>query len=171
MIVETALAMRVVACVLILLAARAGADPLGVSRRLEAVQLGWVLSIEAGKLYDYGLGVSGLVRYVKYYGSRYSGTYARRIDDDRIDIFVGPRVYVEAVPDRLLLALGAGILVSLGEVIEDAPQGQPFFEAYAGVSILRSGNTELEAGVLGGLALDESVRWFGLAVGVRRRAW
>src|SRR5689334_7733106 len=99
-----------VACVLVLsaLSAHADTDPRSASRRLEAVQLGWVhelvdeeagdatmLSIEAGRFYHPGVGVAGLLR---------SGIY----DNDRIDILVGPRIYVEVVPDRLLFALGAG---------------------------------------------------------------
>jgi hypothetical protein len=166
-----------VAGVLVVSATIANADPPAASRRLESVQLGWVhelsdeevgdagmLSIEAGKLYAPGLGVAGLLRYGKYaYGDDY--------DNDRHDILVGPRIYVEPVPDRLLLALGAGVLISLGEVIDHPPQGQPFVEAYAGVLVLRMEQTELEVGLLGGLALDEELRWLGVSFGLRRRAW
>jgi hypothetical protein len=162
-----------VACVLVLSApsSGAGADPPGASRRLEAVQLGLVhelayegagnapmLSIEAGKLYAPGVGVAALLR---------SGAY----ENGRIDILVGPRIYYAAVPDQLLLALGAGVLLSLGDVVYYGPQGQPFVEAYVGVLGLRSRCNDLEVGVFGGFALDQDLRWIGLAVGMRRRAW
>ena len=172
--------MRLV-CVAMMLAAAsdAAADPPRRSRRLEALQLGWMhvldeeradaamLSIETGTVYDPGVGVAGLLRAGIFHGSRYSNTYARDLDEDRIDIFVGPRAYVEAVPERVLLGLGAGVLISMGEVIEDAPQGQPFVEAYAGLRVVGSAHRELEVGALGGLALDEDRYWLGLSIGMR----
>ena len=174
-----------VACIVVLSARSPGADadPRGASRRLEAVQLGWVhslvdekdgnaatLSIEAGRLFAPGVGVTGLLRSGIYHRLRSESRY-ESVEEKRTDILVGPRIYVEAVPDRLLVALGAGVLISFGEDVDKSPQGQPFVEAYAGVLVLRSEHNELEVGVLGGLALDEELGWLGLAVGVRRREW
>lgn len=179
-VIETVRAMRgaCAAAVLMLSAQLASADPPGASRRLEAVHLGWLhplaeekagnsamLTIEAGKRFASHLGVAGVVRYAKYaYGKSES-------DHDRHDIVVGPRIYVEPVPDRLLLGLGAGVLISFGDPIDGGPQGQPVVEAYAGVLLVRLGSDDLEIGVLGGLAVEEDLGWLGVSFGLRRRTW
>lgn len=161
------------ACVMMMAVLQASAAP----RRLEAVQLGWMhelsnektgeaatISIETGRLYTPGLGLTGLLRYQKY-------DYRVGDHNDRHDLLVGPRFYVQAVPDRVLLAFGAGLLLSMGSGIEGSPQGQPFVEAYAGLLALRLDKDDLEIGVGGGLALDEELGWVGVALGLRRRSW
>jgi len=170
----------IAACLLCGLASLARAEPPAAGRRLDAVQVGWVhekvdreagdaamFSLETGRTYGSRLGVAGLVRLAKYDGSRYSTSK----DDDRVDLLIGPRVYVEVVPDRLLFALGTGAMISFGKRVDDGPHGQPFLEAYAGVRVGRLDSDELEVGILGGIAPEEDAAWFGLAVALRRRAW
>lgn len=163
--------------ILILATRLASAEP---PRRLEAVRLGWLhplaeqeeagestqIAIETGRFFAAShFGVSGLVRYGQYsYGDD-------EYDHERSDVAVGPRIYVEPVPDTLLLAIGAGVLISFGEPIEGGPQGQVYAEAYAGVLLTRLGDHDLEVGVLGGLAPEEDLGWLGISVGLRRRTW
>lgn len=163
--------------VMTLSASLAHGEPSGASRRLDALQLGWMhelsnedtgeattISVEVGRLHTPRIGLVGLLRYQKY-------RYGNDPDESRHDLLVGPRFYVQAVPDRVLLALGAGVLISMGTAIEEPPQGQPFVEAYAGLLAFRLDQDDLEVGVGGGIALDEELGWVGLSLGLRRRSW
>ena len=156
-------------------------------RRLESVQLGVAhhahygdpppvsgisptLALEAGAFVDPAIGFSAFVR----------GQYYTEDDEDdsftdaepRLDVLFGARAYFQPA-DRLLAALGAGLLVTRYRRSSDTHDTatQKFVEVYAGWAALRSRCTELEVGVDIGYSPDEEYVWVGLAIGARRRLW
>lgn len=165
-------------------ASPAGAEP---RRRLEAAALGVAyhehsvfdvdtygtsptLTLEAGAFVAPEIGFAVLVR-----GQRYVERI-RDLDDSlrRIDVFAGVRVYFQPTPERLLAAVGAGLLVarkSASGIDDEGYEAQKFVEAYVGWAVLRSRCTDLELGAHAGYSPDEEYVWAGLALGVRRRAW
>ncbi len=164
--------------------ASAGAEP---RRRLEAVQLGVAyheqrvfqadsfgtsptLTLEAGGFVSAEVGLTALVR-----GQHYRGRVPELGESvPRTEGLAGVRVYLQPTPARLLVAAGAGLLVTRTRVPLDSGFGYTthvFVEVYAGWAVLRSRCTALELGAHAGYSPDEEYVWAGLALGVRRSAW